>query len=52
MLSHSEKRMYDRGIKGSHKRMFPDNLLEKEELGIIAIFTAIAIAALLITYVL
>jgi len=51
MPSHIKKIVYNKGIKGSNKRIYPENLLEKEELGIIAIFTAIVIVALLITYV-
>jgi len=52
MLSHLKKNIYDKGIKDSTERGYTTRLLEKEEFGIILIFTVIVIAALLITYVL
>ncbi len=52
MLSHPEKVISDKEIKGSVENDHTVKLLEKEELGIIFIFTAIVIAALLLTYIL
>ncbi|MFQ5480151.1 MAG: hypothetical protein ACE5DW_02635 [Thermodesulfobacteriota bacterium] len=52
MRNHREKVVYDKGVKHVAEKGPALRLLEKEEVGIILIFTAIMIAALLITYVL
>lgn len=50
MLDHLKKAIYDKGIKGPMESEHTSRLLEKEEVAIIAVFTAIVIVALLVTY--
>ncbi len=52
MLGHLKKTIYNKEMKISAERDYSTRLLDKEELGIILIFTVIVMAALLITYVL
>jgi hypothetical protein len=52
MFGHPKNVVYDKGIKVFDSKDRDSRLLEKEELLIISIFTAIVLAALLIVYVL
>ncbi len=51
MFGHSKDVVYDKGMKVFDDRDKDTRLLEKEEVGIIGIFTAIVVAALIIAYV-
>jgi len=52
MFGHSKNIVYDKGMKVFDSKDSESRLLEKEELLIISIFTAIVLAALLVVYVL
>jgi len=51
MLGHPKNVMYDKGMKVFDDRDSDTRLLEKEELLIISVFTAIVLGALLIAYI-
>ncbi len=50
MFGHSKDVVYDKGMK-TFESDRDSRLLEKEEMGIIGIFTAIVLAALVMAYV-